>query len=186
MRDQPDTFFTSTLQSLPMNLQSTSAPITQIEADAVVIGVFDDKQLGRAAEAVNAATGGQIARLIETKEFSGKRFELLPLLAPAGMKARQVLVVGLGEKSKFDAGMAYRATAAAAKCIASKPRPTVAYYLEAANAPRSLKARCAGEWLAARDKIFIGLRRNAILPKQFFGVAPMIRRSHVRRLLQTA
>jgi leucyl aminopeptidase len=118
-----------------MELQSTSAPITQIEADAVIVGIFDDKQLGPSAEAVNAATGGQIARLIEAKEFAGKRFELLALPAPAGMKARHVLVLGLGEKAKFDGGMAYRGAAAAARCIASKPRPKVAFYFDAVDSP---------------------------------------------------
>jgi len=118
-----------------MKLQSTSASVTQIDADAVVIGIFDDKQLGPAAEAVNAATGGQLAKLLEANEFCGKRYELLPLLAPVGVKARQVLVVGLGEKVKFDGGMAYRTAAAAAKCLATKARPTVAYFLDAADAP---------------------------------------------------
>lgn len=113
-----------------MQIESTSAPITQIDADAVVIGIFNDKQLGPSAQAVNGALGGQLARLIEQNEFAGKPYEVLPLLSPQGLKTRQVLVIGLGDKAKFDAGMAYRVAATAAKGLAGKPRSTVAYYLD--------------------------------------------------------
>ena len=127
-----------------MNVSATSAPITQIEADAVVVGIFEDKQQGPAAEAVDTATGGQIARVLEAKEFSGKPFELLPLLAPAGVKARQVLVVGLGDKAKFDAGMAYRVAATAARSLSSKRRPTVAYYFDVVDNPLLLESTVCG------------------------------------------
>ena len=56
---------------------------------------------------------GAIRELIERKEFTGKAYETAPLLVPVG-QAKQVLVVGLGKRDKFDAGMAYRASTAAA------------------------------------------------------------------------
>src|SRR5690242_10405747 len=98
---------------ITMLIQSTSAKLTQIEADAVVIGIFNDKQLGTSAKAVNDAMAGQINRLIEQNEFSGKPYEILPLLAPQGLKTKQVLLVGLGDQAKLDAGMAFRTASAA-------------------------------------------------------------------------
>ena len=127
-----------------MNVSTTSTPITQIEADAVVTGVFDDKELGPSAAAVNVATGGQITRLIEAKEFAGKAYELLPLLAPAGLKARQVLVVGLGNRAKFDAGMAFRAAATAAKSLSGKSRPLVAFYFDSVDHPSLVESAVCG------------------------------------------
>lgn len=127
-----------------MKISPTRASITQIEADAVVVALFDDQQPGPSAAAVNAATGGQIARLIEAKDLTGKPYELLPLLAPAGVKARQVLVVGLGNRARFDAGMAFRAAAAAAKSLSGRARPMVAYYLDAVDRPLLVESAVCG------------------------------------------
>jgi leucyl aminopeptidase len=143
-----------------MNVSATSAPIIQIDADAAVIGVFDDKQLGPSAAAVNTATGGQITRLIEAKEFAGKPYELLPLLAPAGVKARQMLIVGLGDRAKFDAGMAYRAAAAAAKSISSKPRPTVAFYLDSVDHPSLVESSVCGALVGCQGQDLYRAEKN--------------------------
>lgn len=143
-----------------MQIQSTSTPITQIEADAVVVGVFDDKQLGPSAQAIDAATGGQVTKLIEAKEFSGKPYELLPLLAPTGLTAKQAVVVGLGDKSKFDAGMAFRAAAAAAKSLSGKRRPTVAFYFDALSSAELVESAIGGAFFGCHGQDLYRAEKN--------------------------
>jgi leucyl aminopeptidase len=135
-----------------MKLTTTASPISETNADAIVIGIFDDQQLGPSAAAINGATGGQITRLIDAKEFLGKPFEMLTLLAPAGVSATQVVAIGLGERSKFDAGMAYRVAAAAAKHLASKSRPTVAYFLDAINSPKLAENAVCGSLVGSQGQ----------------------------------
>ncbi len=101
------------------------------DADAIVLGVFEDAPLTGAAAEVDAALGEAIRGLIDRKEFSGRSYETAPLLVPVG-RAKQALVVGLGRREKFDAGAAFRSSAAAAKVLAAKPRASVAFFLDEA------------------------------------------------------
>jgi leucyl aminopeptidase len=108
---------------------STDVTVTDLAADAVVVPVYGDQPLTGAAAAVDQATGGVISRLRAAKEVTGKPLEVSAVLAPAGVKALQVLLIGLGDPAKVDGGLAYRAAAAAAKQLASKPRERVGFYL---------------------------------------------------------
>lgn len=143
-----------------MKVLSTNTPITQLDADVVVVGIFDDKELGSSAAAVNQATQGQIARLIESKDFAGKPNEVVPLMAPAGTKTRQLLLVGLGDRSKFDAGAAFRAAAAAAKNASGKSRPTAAYYLDSVDHPTLIEAAVCGAIFGCHGQDLYRAERN--------------------------
>ncbi|MEK6247306.1 MAG: leucyl aminopeptidase, partial [Planctomycetales bacterium] len=84
---------------------------------------------GAAAE-VDQASEGLISRLLESDEIETDLLSVTPLLAAPGVAASQVVCVGLGPRAKLDAGAAYRAAAAVAKRLASKPRKKVAFYLD--------------------------------------------------------
>jgi leucyl aminopeptidase len=127
-----------------MEIKRIETPLATADADALVVGVFSGEALSGAAADADRATGGLLAKLVERKEVTGKKYEIVSLLAPPGVAAGQILVVGLGERSGFDTGTAFRASAAAAKSLASKPRNRVAYYLDAANSPTLTEAAVAG------------------------------------------
>jgi leucyl aminopeptidase len=112
-----------------VQIQRIHSSVTQTEADAVVVGVFEATGLSGAAAEVDAALGGAIRGLIERKEFTGRNYETVSLLVSVG-RARQALVVGLGKKDRFDAGAAFRCSAAAARHLAGKPRSSVAFFLD--------------------------------------------------------
>lgn len=126
-----------------MNVRSTHQPPSTINADAVVVSVFDGEPFAGAAAEIDLATGGILTRLLERKELAAKSNSLTTLLAPAGVQAGQVVVVGLGRREKFGRGSAFRAAGAAAKHLAAKARARVAFYFDAAGAP------IAGDTLAA-------------------------------------
>jgi leucyl aminopeptidase len=112
-----------------MKVSSTDVSVRDIEADAIVVGVYNDKAMTAEARAADEATGGLIMRLLESKEISGKLGKVTTLLAPPGVKAGQIVVVGLGEPEKFGRGEAFRAAAAAARALAGKKRERVAFCL---------------------------------------------------------
>src|SRR5262245_9755764 len=103
-----------------MPVTTTTEPLAQIAADALVVGVHAESTPGGATAEFDRASGGLLSRLIEAKEITGKKCETVTLLAPPGVKAAQVVVVGLGSREGFDRGAAYRAAAAAAKTLAGK------------------------------------------------------------------
>jgi len=112
-----------------MKVNSTDVQVAQVDADAIVVGVFQNSlPTGPAAE-VDNATGGVLSRLIEQKEITGKSYKLVPLMGPMGISAHQALVVGLGPADELDRGTVYRAAAAAARRLAGKPRKRVAFFL---------------------------------------------------------
>lgn len=98
--------------------------------DAVVVGLYENAAPTGLAAEIDKASGGLIARLMEQKELTGKKYELVSLHSPAGVQARQVLVIGLGPRDKFDAGVAYRTAACASRHLAGKPRGRVEFFLD--------------------------------------------------------
>ena len=112
-----------------MNVCSTKESLAEIAANAIVIGVNESCQLIGAAAEFDQASAGQLMRLIETKDIKGKNCEITSLLAPQGVKAAEVVVVGLGKESELGRGEAFRAAASAAKQLASNDRKRVAYFL---------------------------------------------------------
>jgi leucyl aminopeptidase len=100
-----------------------------IDADAVVLGAYEDKSLPAATAEVDAASGGAIRRLLEAGDVSGKPGTVNRLFHLAGVKAPRVLLVGLGEPRKFDAARYHKACAEAAKALASGPARRVASFL---------------------------------------------------------
>lgn len=109
-----------------MRISPLSEPWTALTLDAVVVGVHADGSLSIGAGDLDEATGGALKRLVAAKEITGKRGEVTTLLAPAGIKALQAVVVGLGDARDLDRGAAWRIAATTAKALAGKPREKVA------------------------------------------------------------
>src|SRR5258708_2370843 len=112
-----------------MAVTTTNEKLSEISADAIVVGVYADSAPNGPAEEFNRASSGLLARLIEAKEVSGKKCETVTLLSPPGIKARIALVVGLGPSDSLDRGVALRAASAAAKTLAGKERGRVGFFM---------------------------------------------------------
>ena len=119
-------------------------PVQQAECDAVIVGVFADGEFGPSAAAVDSAGNGLLKRLFERGEIKGKPFEATTLYDVPGFKTPLVLVVGLGERAKFDGATAYRTAAAATRALAAKPRRVVGCYLSEGPAAAQTATAVAG------------------------------------------
>ena len=53
-----------------MKIESLSKSVTEITADAIVVGIWEDEPLSGAAAKLNQATKGKLANLIESKLVS--------------------------------------------------------------------------------------------------------------------
>ena len=91
--------------------------------DALVVLVAKGEALGGAAAALDAATGGAVARAIAAARFEGEAASIVELLG----HERRILVAGLGETAKSDAAAFEKLGGAlAAKLLTSgEPRLTV-------------------------------------------------------------
>ena len=70
---------------------------------ALVVGVAENRALTPFAKQVDEATGGGVRRAMEVSRFNGAADQLLDILAPSGIEAARVVLVGLGKVAQFNA-----------------------------------------------------------------------------------
>jgi leucyl aminopeptidase len=71
---------------------------------AVVAGIWEDRRLTPVAEQLDEATRGAVRRaLAAAPRFAGKKAELLPILAPAGLALSRIVLCGLGKPEAAEA-----------------------------------------------------------------------------------
>ncbi|HEX2593896.1 MAG TPA: leucyl aminopeptidase [Rhizomicrobium sp.] len=68
---------------------------------AVIVGALEGNQLTPAAAALDKAADGALTRAMAISKFKGKPAQVLELLAPSGVKATRILLVGLGKGADF-------------------------------------------------------------------------------------
>ena len=88
-----------------------------VTADCIVIGAFADQTLTPSGNALDAASGGRLAALLERGDISGKTGKTAMLHDVPGITAPRVLVVGLGEVAKFGVPQYLKAVGDAARTL---------------------------------------------------------------------
>ncbi len=78
---------------MKINFAGPTAP----KAGAVVVGVHDKGRFSASARRIDAATKGALRRAVRNGEFSGKRGEVLSIIAPAGVPLTRVILAGFGK-----------------------------------------------------------------------------------------
>ena len=115
-----------------------------VEAEALVVFVTEGGTGDGVAAEIDRATAGLLTRLAAAGEITGKRCQSVPLLAAPGVRAGQVVVVGLGKREAVDDGAIYRAAATAARHLAARPRGRVAFAAEPRWTSRQVEQAVAG------------------------------------------
>ena len=99
-----------------MQFDVWSKGLATLEADCLVVGVFEDGELSEEAQALDTAAAGKIAKLATRGDFPGRSGETLLIPELEGLKAR-VLLVGLGNRKNFTRKLFRKAVAAAVAAI---------------------------------------------------------------------
>jgi leucyl aminopeptidase len=140
-----------------MNITPLRQRIDTVEAQWLVLGIFEDEE-GPPAVSHGTVLEGIIARLVGEKELTGSLGELTPLFEVSGLRARQVLLVGLGPRGRFGPGMAFSAGFAVGKRLAGRHRESVALALPPTDEPSAVaSALLEGAIVATRGP---GLRKS--------------------------
>ena len=107
-----------------MQIALQRQPIEQVQTDALVLLVFQDRREDRLG----------LGELFDAGEIAGKPFEMTLLHNVPGMRAKRVLAVGAGKPGKFNAAELRRAVGAAIRHLKSKSITEAAIWLDAAQA----------------------------------------------------
>jgi leucyl aminopeptidase len=79
-----------------------SADVTAKDGGAWVVAAAESAALLPAAVRLDKASGGALTRALKFSRFTGKPGQFLEVLAPSGMKASRLLLVGLGKPESVD------------------------------------------------------------------------------------
>ncbi len=122
-----------------------------VDTDLVIVSAFES-QTNTLAPWVQA-TGGELERAIESKEFSGKLFEtFVTPIAAAGFRARRLALVGLGSQSAFEVDTARRAATVAGLMARQRKIARIAFVADGAlDNPDVIQAVAEGLTLAEFD-----------------------------------
>jgi leucyl aminopeptidase len=100
-----------------MQFDVWSKGLASLEAECLVVGIFDEGELTEEARTVDAASGGPLARHVGRGDFPGRSGETLLLTDITGLKASRVLLAGLGAQKTYSRKLFRKALAAAVAAI---------------------------------------------------------------------
>jgi leucyl aminopeptidase len=119
--------------ALEFSLNTSEAQ--SLAVDCVVIGAFADKSLTASGAALDKANGGKITALLERGDVSGKTGKTSLLVDLAGVQSPRVLVIGLGEKSKFAVPQYLKAGADTVRALKGTPSTSAYFTLAEVDVP---------------------------------------------------
>lgn len=96
-----------------MDYFTTTSNAAKRVTDCVIVGVYDSGKLSAGAAEIDAATDGELRRLVKSGDISTKPGRCVLLTSLPGVKAARVAVAGLGKSGDFDTRNLCRAVAAA-------------------------------------------------------------------------
>src|SRR5687767_4595400 len=104
-----------------MEIKVDSREFHEIECDALVVAVFEGEkpEEGVLAE-IDKRSNGVISSLFETGELSGKSGESAYVHNPGNMKARRLLLLGVGKEEEFTTDGARKMAGTAARSLRGK------------------------------------------------------------------
>jgi leucyl aminopeptidase len=108
-----------------MRSESFSGDYIQEPCDCLVLGLHEDSSDRSPFQELDKATGGLLSRLLAADEISCKPLKITSILAPAGLNARLLQIVGLGNRDTVHPSVPFRAASTAIKSVAGKKRGVV-------------------------------------------------------------
>src|SRR5215475_6982040 len=109
------------LRSNQMEVKADSREFHEIECDALVVAVFEgEKPEGGVLAEIDRRSKGVVSSLVETGELTGKSGESAYVHNPGDMKARRLLLLGVGKKEEFTTDGVRKMAGTAARTLRGK------------------------------------------------------------------
>jgi len=128
-----------------MDLKVIPGAIQKSDADAIVVGLFEESDPQGATLAVDLALEGAIRALVKGGDLQGQDGQLAVLYPRGAIPAHRVIVVGLGQRDAFNPEAARRAAAHAIQKARDLQTRRVALALFAAPDAVEATAQASGE-----------------------------------------
>ena len=157
-----------------MHCERFLGDIVDAPCDCLVLGLHEDwkdsPQVARidgvldyASGCDGAVTQGLLTRLIQSDEVSTKPLKISQIVAPAGLNAKVLITVGLGDRNAMAPNLLFRAASAALKSIAAKKRGIVRL-LGFQGTPLMLRGAVAGSLVGCVGQDLFRKEKNLYEP----------------------
>jgi len=128
----------------------TTDSLADIATETAVLFIPEfDRISDRTLKQIDDATNGGVATLLRSGEFTGKADEAASLYNPAGFKAKRVILLGLGEKSKQTSDSYRRAMGLASRLKGLTGSRSAAVYFGRLADPACFQATIEGYLLGS-------------------------------------
>ncbi|HZH32026.1 MAG TPA: leucyl aminopeptidase [Pyrinomonadaceae bacterium] len=132
-----------------MDIQVSTGRVGDADVQALAVAVFKDEQAHEGfLQELDAATGGLIKSVIETEELKGKEGETVYLHLGDGhgeLKAKRLLLVGVGERESYGAAQVSQMAGTAARALRARSVKTVGLITRGAEGDAERSAAVAVE-----------------------------------------
>jgi leucyl aminopeptidase len=133
-----------------MEIEFVKAAAALNEKTALAVVVFEGEALGGLAAEIDQAAGGALARAMGASRFTGAKGQSLDLLAPSGVGAGRVLLIGAGKRQDWDDLAAEHAAASAYAAVKSSGLGVLRVAFADASAERPVRAALGARLAAYR------------------------------------
>ncbi|HEY9403756.1 MAG TPA: leucyl aminopeptidase [Pyrinomonadaceae bacterium] len=132
-----------------MDIQVSTGRVGDADVQALAVAVFKDEQAHEGfLQELDAATGGLIKSVIESEELKGKEGETVYVHLGDGrgeLKAKRLLLVGVGERESYGAAQASQMAGTAARALRARGVKSVGLITRGAEAEAERSASAAVE-----------------------------------------
>ena len=160
-----------------MEYFTTTAGAARLASSCIIVGAYERGKLGIAAEEIDSATRGKIAAMIRQGDVSTNLGSCTVLPSPDGVKAKRVLLVGLGSPAKYGVSQYRKSVRAAMKAVRHTKIKDIASFLSLEDvngtSPYYLArytVETIGDALYHFDEMKSGRKRHA-MPLKKIGIA---------------
>ncbi|HEX6046243.1 MAG TPA: M17 family peptidase N-terminal domain-containing protein, partial [Pyrinomonadaceae bacterium] len=138
-----------------MQVEANRGPIEELDVQALAVAVFkNEKADDGLIKKLDELSGGLVSSALEDEEFSGKEGEqcYFHLVGNNKLKARRLLLVGVGEAADYKRGQVSQMAGTAVRSLRGKNVKTVAVLPRAsADAEQTASTAVQGAFIALFD-----------------------------------
>ena len=109
-----------------MEIKFETTSSVDVEADWLIACILEDDGLTAPLDLLDLSLGGQLTRLRESDDLSGKLAETLAVHDVPGIEAQRLLLVGLGKAKDLDVARLNKAMLTAVRKVSEKDSTSVA------------------------------------------------------------
>ena len=84
-----------------MKYSTTMSLASKSSSSCIIIGIYESKKLSVASENINSIASGFLTKLITNNDISGSLGSCSVIQPPNEIKAKRILIVGLGKYKDF-------------------------------------------------------------------------------------